>query len=340
MNSKAKIRVMQVIAWLLAAVSVVHCGFWTYTFMGQGSCLIYFGEIKAGIEANIAELCLVMAVVLQIIAALSIKPSAEQVSLIKARNMILLSLILFMVNEITNCTMMLLYVYAALNGNPDAIFYAKSLLLDVAVFGLAVLLLIILFTCGKAAGSWKATRKGIGLGALLGLVVCIIINLYSGIPMVKANKALQNIDAFKDFELQTFDGAVATEDDLDDKTTVLNIWETTCGPCKNELPALESVAKSLEGSNVQIWGLCYDVCATPEDGTASIEEAKSILDEGGVTYCNLIPDKATSDKLYSAINAFPTTIVLDEDGKVLEMFSGGMNEEEWTALVEKYKYHN
>ncbi len=337
MASKIRIRVSQIFAWLLAAVGIGHCIFWSYTFLQQGSSMLYYGAISTGVSANIGEICLILASALRIWAALCIKPTDDCVNMAKARNMTVLSFLLFFVSEFTNAIWMCLFFTAAYSGNSIALTFVEFMLLDFLVFVLSIIQLILLHKWKKTAGGFTAARKSIGICTLIGVGICLIGNLIVGIPIIRNNASLKKIDAFNSFEFQTFDGGTMTQADLAGKYTILNIWETTCGPCKKEMPALENVSKSLEGSNVQICGLCFDICSEPEEGTASFEEAKSIIDERGVTYINLVPDKALIDVFSSLIDGFPTTLVLDEEGNVLELLVGAQEEAEWAALAEKYK---
>ena len=71
----------------------------------------------------------------------------------------------------------------------------------------------------------------------------------------KAENALPDLNAFT---AQTLDGGTFSEKDLAAKDlTVINIWQTTCPPCIEEMPELASLAASLP-DNVSLITWCLD----------------------------------------------------------------------------------
>ena len=56
-------------------------------------------------------------------------------------------------------------------------------------------------------------------------------------------------------EIQALDGKTFRLSDFKDKTIVLDIWATWCGPCRLEVPHLVELTKQYEGKGVQVIGL-------------------------------------------------------------------------------------
>ena len=94
------------------------------------------------------------------------------------------------------------------------------------------------------------------------------------------------------------------------KVTMINLWATWCGPCKQELPELAQMAEEFAAQDCQIIGICHD---SAEEGKT--EEAKAILEEAGVDYLNLAAPEDVDDIFKNT--AFPTSYFVDSEGKLL-----------------------
>lgn len=119
---------------------------------------------------------------------------------------------------------------------------------------------------------------------------------------------------FPEFTAKDMDGKEVTSQIFkENKATVVNFWFTGCGACIQEMPDLEKTSKDLEAKGVKLIGVCTD--SNTEEG---IKEAKKILDTNKVTYTNLIFDSSKEvDDYVNTIMAYPTTLVINKDGKVV-----------------------
>ena len=123
----------------------------------------------------------------------------------------------------------------------------------------------------------------------------------------KAENALPDLHAFT---AQTLDGGTFSEKDLAAKDlTVINIWQTTCPPCIEEMPELASLAASLP-DNVSLITWCLD-------GLDEKETVDEIMKESGFANPTIISGDGDLTELYRALMYTPTTVALDADGNMV-----------------------
>ena len=101
---------------------------------------------------------------------------------------------------------------------------------------------------------------------------------------------------------------------------VINFWYAACGPCRVEAKDLQAVWQEYEGEDVAFVGVnTYDQADT----------ARAFADEYGITYPSLIDVDTGEAKLAFAkvtpIQATPTTLVLDKQGRVAARIIGQLD---------------
>lgn len=144
-----------------------------------------------------------------------------------------------------------------------------------------------------------------------------------GLVACKSNSA--KVENFPTFTAQDMNGNKVTNDIFNkSKLSVVNFWFTGCEACIGEMPELEKLSTKLKEKDVQLIGICTD--ANNEDYKA---EAKKILEKNGVTFTNLAMDSNSEiDSYLKSIVAFPTTIIVNSEGKIVgETIIGGLDDE-------------
>jgi thiol-disulfide isomerase/thioredoxin len=140
----------------------------------------------------------------------------------------------------------------------------------------------------------------------------------SGIP---TNAAVQG-KALPTVTIQTLAGDDVTTADLRGHPMVINVWGSTCGPCKKELPDFAKVQK-VYGDKVRFVGVDY---LPPSD-----REEKFARDRG-VQYELLYDGNGEFvDKV--GIAAFPVTLFVTADGTIVKQ-TGQLDEAKLTKLIE------
>ena len=132
-----------------------------------------------------------------------------------------------------------------------------------------------------------------------------------------------------EFESKDLDGNAVNSKDVfgKNKYTMINIWASWCGPCIKELPELEEINKEFEAEGCGIIGLLVD-------GTdpVGLSDAKEIIADTGVTYMNVIDNDGLADLLQ--VTGVPTTIFVDENGKIVGKTIVGADPEAYKKVME------
>lgn len=120
-----------------------------------------------------------------------------------------------------------------------------------------------------------------------------------------------------EFEGTTESGDTATSADYLGDVLVVNFWYAACGPCRAEAPELEAAYAAFEGQDVSFLGI---------NTLDSAAAATAFAETYGISYPSLLAGQDAAVKLAFAdktpINATPTTLVLDKDGRVAARIIG------------------
>ena len=121
--------------------------------------------------------------------------------------------------------------------------------------------------------------------------------------------------AAPDFELETLEGERLRLSDLRGEVVVVNLWATWCPPCRAEMPALQELYEKHREDGLVV----VAVNATDQD---SAEAARRFVAERGLTFPVGLDPQGEASRLY-ALQAMPSTFVVDREGVVREVLIGG-----------------
>ena len=132
---------------------------------------------------------------------------------------------------------------------------------------------------------------------------------------------LSSGDPFPKFDAVDFNGKeVNNEVFKDSPVTIMSIWFTGCKGCINEMPTLQKISEELKDKNVKVMSICLD---TYENKKIK-DEAQKIIDAKGVKYPNLaVKPSEEIDAYLKNLTAFPTTLLIGRDGKIIDNISLG-----------------
>lgn len=121
--------------------------------------------------------------------------------------------------------------------------------------------------------------------------------------------------AAPDFTLQLTSGETVSLSDYRGTPVVLNFWATWCPPCRAEIPHFQSASQKYDGQ-VAILGL--------NDGEAP-DTVLEFASDYAMTYPVLL-DTGSAVSVRYRVTALPTTVFINADGVIAELFTGIINE--------------
>jgi thiol-disulfide isomerase/thioredoxin len=110
-----------------------------------------------------------------------------------------------------------------------------------------------------------------------------------------------------DFTLQDANGKSVSLRDFRGKVVIVDFWASWCGPCRAQMPYLQDMHQKFADKGLVVLGLNIG-----EDSDTVAQFAK----QSGYTFTLLLGGEPDVDTNYY-VGAFPTTVVLDRQGKVV-----------------------
>lgn len=115
-----------------------------------------------------------------------------------------------------------------------------------------------------------------------------------------------------DFTLKSRSGENLKLSDFRGQVVMLNFWASWCGPCRQEMPILESLYKRYGKLGFTILGVNVE-----QDSS----KANSYLRDVKVSFPILYDTSNTTSKLFN-VTAMPTTVMIDRNGNMRYIHHG------------------
>lgn len=112
---------------------------------------------------------------------------------------------------------------------------------------------------------------------------------------------------------------------LKGKVVVLDFWAPWCGPCKHEMPVLDTLAKKHAAEGVVVIGVLVD----PDRSGAH-----SVLSNLGIHYPQLDDDEGAASRAFD-VRTLPTLVIVDRNGNVVSYRTGYSPEEDVEATIKR-----
>jgi thiol-disulfide isomerase/thioredoxin len=122
------------------------------------------------------------------------------------------------------------------------------------------------------------------------------------------------------FNLQNVAGGFIGTEDLKGKVAVVDLWATWCHPCAEEVPMYNQLYNAFEGQEVAVVGIAVQ---SPSG------DIPSKVRQLGIKYPVLIGNDQALNA-FGRIQGYPTTIVMDKEGKIYKQYLGSVPNKEET----------
>lgn len=140
-----------------------------------------------------------------------------------------------------------------------------------------------------------------------------------------SNSGIRKGELAPDFELTTLDGEVVKLSNYKGKRVMLNFWATWCPPCRAEMPDMQ---KFQDNQDVQV--LAVNLSETE----SSLDNIPKFVDELNLSLTIPLDKESAVSKEYRVV-AYPTTYMIDSDGRIQFIAMGAMNYDFMVEQLEK-----
>ncbi|MCP8969492.1 TlpA disulfide reductase family protein [Ectobacillus ponti] len=137
-------------------------------------------------------------------------------------------------------------------------------------------------------------------------------------------------EAAPHFALQTLDGQKVKLTDYRGKKVLLNFWASWCGPCKAEMPEMQTFYEETKGTDVAV--LAINVTSSEK----SMDDVKAFVQANGYTFPVLLDSEGRANGAYQTIS-IPTSYFLDEKGIVRVKHIGPMSAADMREYIKRIK---
>ena len=133
-----------------------------------------------------------------------------------------------------------------------------------------------------------------------------------------------NYQQAPDVEFQTLDGKPFRLKELQGQVVLLNFWATYCIPCRDEIPALNSLQHDLQARGLRIVGASLDDSV---DGVNAYQKEVAKFD-----YQVLLGGSDAKVKFEQSV--LPTTYLIDRQGRIRDKIIGARDRATWESAVQ------
>ncbi|OYD07834.1 thiol-disulfide oxidoreductase ResA [Paludifilum halophilum] len=157
------------------------------------------------------------------------------------------------------------------------------------------------------------------LVVMAGMVAFALYQTISG----KQSKSPEVGEKAPDFELKTLDGETMKLSDLRGQAVLINFWATWCEPCRDEMPAIQNVYDRYKEQGFEV------VAVNIAEAPVSVRGFARQLE---LDFPILLDRDRKVTNQYD-IGPIPSSLLIDQEGKVVRKHSGQMQEKQIEGYV-------
>ena len=131
-----------------------------------------------------------------------------------------------------------------------------------------------------------------------------------------------------EFTLRNLRGGELSLSAFRGKVVLINFWATWCGPCKAEMPSMETLYKSYKRDDFEIIAVSID--------TVGENTVRDFVERFHLTFPVVLDNQFVVNQLYEA-RYVPTSLLIDRKGIIRDKIPGAKNwnDKETRLLVDK-----
>jgi thiol-disulfide isomerase/thioredoxin len=160
---------------------------------------------------------------------------------------------------------------------------------------------VFIFACAMTVGAFGQNRK----------TPDAIIKAFEGTGIQVVSEGIDPID----FTLPLLNGTKITLSQYKGKVVFLNFWATWCGPCRSEMPSMETVYQRLKNKGFEI------LAVNIGESRGKVSE---FMQEYKLNFPAVLDEKSITGSQYN-VRAIPTTYIIDRRGLIIARIVGSIN---------------
>ena len=131
-------------------------------------------------------------------------------------------------------------------------------------------------------------------------------------------EAVEKSHLAQDFTLKNLDGEEVNLGQFRGKYLLINFWATWCGPCKIEMPSLETLYRRFKSDKFDMIGISNDMFGD--------RVVRPYVKASKLTFPMLLDQRMIVSHQYGVVS-LPTTFLIDPQGKIIGVLQGA---EDWS----------